>query len=320
MWRAPDRSLAPAYCLSMPDSQPSIVLAPPANQILPSLAIAVSGVLWGLFWWPLRYFDDHGVNAAWVALVLYGVTILATAPFVVRATPRRILRDIDLWSTGLLTGGAFTLYTVSLIHTEVVRALLLFYLTPVWSTALGFVFMGHVVTRTRLLALALGIAGLLVVLDYRGAIPLPRNAGDWMALAAGLAWACGTIRLFARGVARVPDTVMAFAVGGLASCLLLLALPELGLGATPSAVAASAMMPTIVLIGLVVFVPTNVLILWGSQRVDPGRVGLLLMTECVVGTASAALFSGEPFGWREALGSVLIIGAGTVEVVRRTAR
>jgi drug/metabolite transporter (DMT)-like permease len=63
-----------------------------------------------------------------------------------------------------------------------------------------------------------------------------------------------------------------------------------------------------------------VLILWGSQRVDPGRVGLLLMTECVVGTASAALFSGEPFGWREALGSVLILGAGTVEVVRRTAR
>ena len=304
----------------MSDSQPSIVLDHRSNQILPSLAIAVSGALWGLFWMPLRYFDDHGVNAAWVALVFFAVTVLATVPFVTWAAPRRAMRDTDIIVSGLLTGTAFTLYIVSLVHTEVIRALLLFYLTPVWSTALGFVFMGHAVTRNRMLALALGIVGLLVVLDYRGAIPVPRNIGDWMALAAGLAWACGTIRLYARGSARIPHTVLAFAVGGLVSCLVILVLPQFGLGAVPTAAATGAMMPAIVLLALLAFVPTNMLILWGSQRVNPGRVGLLLMTECVVGTASAALFSGEPFGLREGLGSALIVGAGTVEVLRRSAR
>lgn len=304
----------------MSDSQPSIALDHRPNQILPSLAIAVSGALWGLFWMPLRYFDDQGVNAAWVALVLFAVTVLATVPFVARAAPRRAMQDTDLIVSGMLTGTAFTLYCVSLVHTEVIRALLLFYLTPVWSTALGFVFMGHAVTRNRLLALALGIAGLLVVLDYRGAIPLPRNVGDWMALSAGLAWAWGTIRLYARGAARIPETVLAFAIGGLVSCVIILVLPQLGLGAVPTAAATGAMMPFIVLLALLAFVPTNMLILWGTQRVNPGRVGLLLMTECVVGTASAAVFSGEPFGLREGLGSILILAAGTVEVLRRSAR
>jgi drug/metabolite transporter (DMT)-like permease len=289
----------------------------PGQALLPSLAVAGSGALWGVFWVPLRYFDEQGVNAGWASLIFFLVTAIAVLPFVVRAFPRLAAGNLI---SGLLTGTAFTLYTVSLVHTEVVRALLLFYLTPVWSTLLGFLFMGHVVTRHRAMALVLGITGLLVVLDYRGPVPLPRNTGDWMALASGVIWAFATIRLYSRGAAPIPDTVFAFALGGLASSLVILALPRLDLGAAPVAGALSATLPVIVAFSLVAFVPTNLLILWGSQRLNPGRVGVLLMTECVVGTATAALFSGEPFGLREALGSVLIVGAGAVEVMRRTAR
>lgn len=301
----------------MTGTSPSIADGPGSGQILPSLAIVASGALWGLFWVPLRHFDEHGVNAGWASLMFFVVTLAAVLPFVARALPRFSRRDLI---AGLLTGSAFTLYTVSLVHTEVVRALLLFYLTPVWSTLLGFVFMGHAVTRQRAVALVLGIVGLLVVLDYRAGIPWPRNAGDWMALASGFVWACGTIGLYARGAARIPDTVFAFAVGGLLSSLGLLMLPQLGLGSAPAGEALGAMLPLVLVFAFFVFVPTNVLILWGSQRLNPGRVGVLLMSECVVGTGSAALFSGEPFGPREAIGSVLIIGAGAVEVIRRSVR
>ena len=56
------------------------------------------------------------------------------------------------------------------------------------------------------------------------------------------------------------------------------------------------------------------LTIWPATLLSPARVGLLLMTEVVVGLASAAVFSGEPFGWRESLGAALIVGAAVLEL------
>ena len=50
---------------------------------------------------------------------------------------------------------------------------------------------------------------------------------------------------------------------------------------------------------------------------SPGRVGMLLMVEVIVGEASAAILTDEQFGVRELAGTVLIISAGVVEVLRQ---
>ena len=55
-------------------------------------------------------------------------------------------------------------------------------------------------------------------------------------------------------------------------------------------------------------------IYWGSGQVDPGRLGILLQIEAVVGITSAALFAGEPFGVRQAVGAILVVSAGLVEI------
>ncbi len=53
---------------------------------------------------------------------------------------------------------------------------------------------------------------------------------------------------------------------------------------------------------------------------DPGRVCIVLMLEIVVAAATATALTDEPFGWREALGSALIMGAGVVELRDQTRR
>ena len=60
--------------------------------------------------------------------------------------------------------------------------------------------------------------------------------------------------------------------------------------------------------------------LYGAQRLTPGRVGILLLGEVVVGVASAALLTDEPFGWREGLGTALILGAALAEVAKQQNR
>ncbi|NDI05098.1 MAG: hypothetical protein EBY58_02285, partial [Rhodobacteraceae bacterium] len=62
-------------------------------------------------------------------------------------------------------------------------------------------------------------------------------------------------------------------------------------------------------------IPMVFLTILPATVLPPARIGVLLMSEVVVGAISAALLSGEMFGAREALGTLLIIAAALFEVL-----
>jgi drug/metabolite transporter (DMT)-like permease len=66
---------------------------------------------------------------------------------------------------------------------------------------------------------------------------------------------------------------------------------------------------------LLLVVPGAYAAVWGPKFLNPGLVGILFMTEISVGSVTAALWAGEPFGTREIIGIVLIAGAGLLESV-----
>jgi len=63
--------------------------------------------------------------------------------------------------------------------------------------------------------------------------------------------------------------------------------------------------------------PITYLTIWPATLLSPARVGMLLMVEVIVGVASAAMLSGDPFGMRELAGAVLIVSAAVIEVLRQ---
>ena len=62
-------------------------------------------------------------------------------------------------------------------------------------------------------------------------------------------------------------------------------------------------------------IPMFYLTIWPATLLAPGRVGVLLMSEIVVGVITAAIISGEPFGIREALGTIMIVSAALLEIL-----
>jgi drug/metabolite transporter (DMT)-like permease len=76
-----------------------------------------------------------------------------------------------------------------------------------------------------------------------------------------------------------------------------------------------AQLPWLVPTVIVVVISGVYASMWGTPKLNPGLVGLLFMTEISVGATTAALWSGDPFGWREAIGVVLITVAGVMESV-----
>ena len=282
----------------------------------PETAIAVSGALWGLYWVPVRHLEARGVGVVWTTLGLFAVGLALLAPILIRHPPARAVFAPRMLATGLLTGGAFVLYSVSLVLTEVVTAILLFYLSPVWATVLGRVLLAERLTGSRLTALALGLGGLWVVLGGESGVPLPRNPGDWCALIAGVMWAFGTLRVHQDStISPIAHTASLF-VGGAVVIAIISLLPAMA-GPAPVVTAQAA---AIILILTVLSVVSAWGILWGARLISPGRAGLLLMMEVITGLASAAVLAGEPFGMTQAIGSMLIVAAALVEVLPAAGR
>ena len=272
-------------------------------------------MMWGVFWMPLHWFASQGMGGAWVSVVFNAVAVLAPLPWLLRSASWRNFGS--QFVTGLMLGSAFSLYTVSLVMTDVIHAILLFYLTPVWSTLAGWLLFGERLSPPRIAAIVLGFTGLGFILGVNEGLPLPRSAGDWVALASGMLWSAGTLRSFARPSDAIALPVFCFSLGGLLSALAILALAALLAADMAAADHVAATLPWIVLLGLVIYVPPSFLVLWAAQRIDPGRVGILLMTEVIVGSISAALFSGQGFSVSEGIGTVAIVVAGLVEVSGR---
>ena len=278
----------------------------------PELAIAVPGALWGLYWIPVRYLEARGVDAVWLTLGVFAVGVVLLLPVALRQSGARAAFRPRMLVTGFLTGGAFVLYSIAIALTEVVTAILLFYLSPVWATVLGRFVLAERLAGARLAALGLGLGGLWVVLGGEGGAPLPRNLGDWFALAAGIAWALGSIRVHQDAAVPPVAHTMSLFVGGTAATVLIGLLPGVDPGAPAPLFAAG---PVVIVLGVAgVSVASAIGILWGVRLVSPGRAGLLMMLEVVTGLASAAAFAGEPFGAAEITGSALIVAAAIAEV------
>ncbi len=287
------------------------------TDLLPSLAIVATGLLWGTYWIPLRALDAAGLSRPWATFAPVAAGLALLIPFAALRWRRLAAGGWPLIGMGLLCGAAFTLYSNALLMTEIITVILLFYLTPVWATLLARVFLRQPITATRILTILLGIGGMAVVLGIDGRIPLPRGLGDWLGLISGIAWALASVIIRKRGDIAAVDNTIAFLAG---STLVAVALP---LAARPAEVAAvdplalpiGAILPWLALTTLVWAVPTIVLMMWGTQRLDPGRVGILLMGEVLVGAASAAILTDEPFGARQFIGGGLIVAAALIDVL-----
>ena len=277
---------------------------------LPAGAVALSASLWGLWWLPLRALADAGLTGPALNAALYGVASVVLLPWYWRRRAQLAAGGLLLLGAGGLFGAALVSWNLALILGEVVRVTLLFYLAPVWATLLALALLHEPVGGLRVVSVVLGLAGAAVLLGFADGPPLPRSAGDWLGLAAGVLFAL-SVTLVRKGatISGLEQTMVAFAAAALLSLLLLLVTPP------PGGPIAFPVLAWAALAALAWLLPCTWLLLWGARFLEPGRVSLLLLLEVAVAALSAALLAGEPFGLREAAGCLLILSAGALEGV-----
>ena len=104
-------------------------------------ALAISAGSWGIYWLPQRILEDGGLTGGWGTISQMIIGVLILSPIAVWRKINGRTFGLELPITGLLCGGGFICYALSFLLTDVVRALILFYMTPIWTTIFEILFL-----------------------------------------------------------------------------------------------------------------------------------------------------------------------------------
>lgn len=289
--------------------------APEGGTLWPSLAMIGSSIFWGSMWFALREVEGAGIPAALAGALCYGVPLIPLLPFLY--TRRRQLAAGG-WRV-LLCGGSLAccniFFAVAVVLGEVGIIILLFYLSPIWSTILERVFMKTPLTPIRWIGIGLALLGLVILQGVGGRAPWPSNLAEWMGLAAGMCWAVAllTARMWSQ-ISVLDKSIAQFGCAlPIGLIVYLLIGDHYGAAGWPDATTLMSAVPWIIAAGFIWVVPAMVLSLWGAARLSPGRASILMTSEVVVGVGSAAWLAGEELGWHKVLGGILIVSASLLE-------
>lgn len=284
------------------------------------VAVAISGVAWGIYWIPLRALDDQGVTGVWSIVLFYLLPTILLLPVIFLRRRQIIQGGWSLHIAGILAGSALVLYAGALVFTDIVRALLFYYLTPLWSTLLARVVLGEVITGQRWATMALALLGLSLILNIDTGFSGSLNAGDWMGLASGVIWAIAAVYMKSDTGGNGVDFALSYFFWGSIAAVVLTALPLQGAQSIPDWETIQNVLPWIVPVVLVLAIPSAFAVMWGATVLSPGLLSILFMTEISAGAVTAAIWAGEPFGLREISGVILISVAGITEPILKMYR
>ena len=279
------------------------------------IACVYSGVAWGLSWIPLRWLESIGVEGPWIGVVFFALQLCVVAPIAFVRSKSIVVGSPDFHITTFFAGAGIAFYVIAVVYTNVIHAILLFYLTPIWSTFLARAVLKEPITNLRMIAIALGISGMLVIFKIDHEFTMTLRLGDFFALLSGFMWAVAAVRLRTDTRNDSFELCYGFYLWGTLVCLIGALLPFGVMFNSPDLVALMPNLAWLLSFVLIIAFPGVLAAMWGPKFVDPGLVGILFMSEVVVGSITVAAWAGEPFGAREVLGIVLISSAGLLESI-----
>ncbi len=276
----------------------------------PSGAILASTLFWGTLWIPLRQLDEAGLGAPWATAAGFTIPLVMLSPAAVIRWRSITAGGWSLACAGFLMAACIALYAEALLRGYVARVILLFYLTPVWSTLLARVFLGDRITRARLVTIALGLIGMCVIFGIHSGLPVPHSAAEWMGLLSGVLWGSSMVALrrLTPDASEFDKVYVQFVFLGLVFVFVTL-VPGGRPWTVPTADVFLRGAGWLVVFGLIWMPLVLWLTMFGGSRLDPGRVAVLLMLEVVIGLVSARILTREPFGPSEFVGAVFILAA-----------
>lgn len=270
------------------------------------LALMSGAILWGLGWIPLQMFANRGLLGMPLILACYGLLSLVSLPLILRQRRAWWSQRFNLLAIGACGGWATAGLVSALSEGDVMRAMLLFYLAPVWALLGGWLLLGERLDATRIGAVLLAMLGIALTLGVSRESFQALHGSDALALSAGMAFALNNIAT--RSAERVPLTSKALvAFLGSAAFGALFCLIQ-GRGLPPMSVQTWGLVALFGAFWLVSMAAAQ----YGFSHVEASRGAVLALVELIAAVLSSAAFGEREIGLREWLGGALVLAAAFI--------
>ena len=272
---------------------------------LATLSLLFSASMWGLIWYPLRLLDEAGMSAVWASLVMYLAAGLAVLPFMIK---QRFFGHIstDLIWLGIAAGITNVAFLTALIEGEIMRVMLLFYLSPIWSVLLGRWWLGEKLSPIAIIMFCLAMLGSLIMLwNPDIGWPWPTGLGDWLALIGSIAFSVNNVLARKLGDVSMTHKVGSIWWGAVIISALVLILQQSSIPIVNEIVWLSA-----AAMGIFGMIAMNIAVLYGLAKMPVYRSAVIMLFELIVAAIAAWFLTNEVLSVSEWIGGLLIISAG----------
>lgn len=274
--------------------------------------LGVTALGWGFNWpgiklllreWPPLF--SRGVAGVTAAIILAGIVLARGERLTVprEAVPRLLFATF----TNVFAWMGFT--TIAMKWVSVSEGALLVYTMPIWATLFAWPIRGTRPMPRDLIALFLGLAGLVVLFGGQGfSFSHDKLVGIFLALTAAILFALGNV-LNRSQIPLSPTALVAWQVG--LGCFVMLVLGLIF--ETPDFHGLSPVGWTVMI--YMTLIPMGVCYLtWFEtlRRLPPASASTGMLLAPVIGVVSAAFILGEPLGVREMLAMLLTLSGVTI--------
>lgn len=275
------------------------------QNVMPVAGVLSGALVWGLIWYPYRMLQIAGVSGLPSTMISYLLAILFGA-FMLPRVWREIHRADGWFALLLLSIGWTNLgYVLAMLHGEVMRVLLLFYLAPVWTILFSYWLLGERLNRYGYLVIALALTGAFIMLwEPALGMPFPQNFSEWVGLTAGISFALSNV--VSRRASHLSVEVKTFG-SWLGTALLTAPLLWWQGGWSVTGISVDAWL-ILILLGITICT-VSFAVQYGVTHMPANRAIVLLLLELIAAAISSYFLANEAMGLRDWLGALLIVSA-----------
>ncbi len=278
------------------------------TTLLPTFGLLFGAICWGIIWYPYRLMADVGLSGIVASFYTYLIAITLAGFFSIQywrgalGLPKHII-----WLC-LVAGWTNISYVLAIIDGEVMRVMLLFYLSPIWTLILAHFWLKEKTHLRGFLAIVVSLigAGIMLYDPTLNPLPLPQNASEWLAVSAGLGFSLTNVitRKSTHLSVRAKSFAVWFGVVMVAIVLMLFIDTDF---VTPTAI--SAYQWGVMLMIALLLISATVLVQYGVTKITAVRASILFMFELVVAAIAAYYLANETMALNEWIGGALIVAA-----------
>jgi len=279
------------------------------QNVFPVAALLGGAAIWGLLWYPYRLLEQAEISGSIATAITYFIALLLGLVLF-----RNNLRGAQIFGgepqlllwIGLCAGWTNLAYVLGVVHGEVMRVLLLFYLAPLWTILFARLLLNEKLSLHGYVVIALSLVGAATMLGQaESGFSLPSSYGDWMGLSAGFMFALSNVLSRKDQYHNIQLKSLAVWMGvtltGFIYSLFLHDLSFLG------DISGNSYMLLLGL-GIVVF-GLSVMVQYGLTHIPANQAIVLMLFELVVAAGAAYLLTDEAMTSREWIGGAMIVSA-----------